>query len=94
LLLQKPQLIAAAKAYAASVARTPEAARLCEKSLDLVRGERSIVIGTLYKEMKLKPCILDEYAKEVRSVPTGRSRTFSCALIAVHLFSVCAVARC
>ncbi len=27
-------------------------------------NKRCILAGTLYKEMKLKPCILDEYAEE------------------------------
>lgn len=35
------------------------------KVLDLKEGEECVVMGTLYKEMKLKPCILDEYTKEV-----------------------------
>ena len=36
------------------------------KILDLPEGQEVAVIGTLYKEMKLKPSILDEYNK----VPT------------------------
>ena len=35
------------------------------KVLDLKEGEECVIMGTLYKEMKLKPCILDEYTKEV-----------------------------
>lgn len=27
-------------------------------------GEECVIMGTLYKEMKLKPCILDEYTKD------------------------------
>ncbi len=51
-----------AAAAAASAAHAKPV--LCEKTLDLSRGTPSIIIGTLYKEMKYKPCILDEYAKE------------------------------
>lgn len=36
---------------------------LC-KILEIKEGEECAVIGTLYKEMKLKPSILDEYTKE------------------------------
>tara|TARA_B100001142_G_C14315341_1_gene648290 strand:- start:374 stop:1873 length:1500 start_codon:yes stop_codon:yes gene_type:complete len=34
------------------------------KVLDLKEGEECVLSGTLYKDMKLKPCILDEYVKE------------------------------
>ena len=34
------------------------------KVLDLKEGEECVVMGTLYKDMKLKPSILDEYVKE------------------------------
>jgi DNA polymerase delta subunit 2 len=34
--------------------------------LGLEEGKDCIIVGTLYKHMKLKPSILDEYAKEVR----------------------------
>lgn len=34
--------------------------------LELVEREDCILLGTLYKEMKLKPSILDEYVKDVR----------------------------
>ena len=32
--------------------------------LDLKEGEECVIMGTLYKDMKLKPSILDEYVKE------------------------------
>ena len=32
--------------------------------LGLEEGEDCVVIGTLYKQMQLKPSVLDEYAKE------------------------------
>ncbi|XP_022748272.1 DNA polymerase delta small subunit-like [Durio zibethinus] len=35
--------------------------------LGLEEGKECIIVGILYKHMKLKPCILDEYSKE-RSV--------------------------
>lgn len=34
--------------------------------LGLEKGKDCIIVGTLYKHMKLKPSILDEYAKEVK----------------------------
>lgn len=34
------------------------------KVLDLEEGKQCVLMGTLYKNMKLKPCILDEYTKE------------------------------
>ena len=34
------------------------------KILDLKEGEECVVMGTLYKDMKLKPSILDEYVKD------------------------------
>lgn len=33
--------------------------------LGLEGGKECIIVGTLYKNMKLKPSILDEYSKEV-----------------------------
>lgn len=33
--------------------------------LGLEEGKECIIVGTLYKHMKLKPSILDEYSKEV-----------------------------
>lgn len=33
--------------------------------LGLELGKECVVVGTLYKHMKLKPSILDEYSKEV-----------------------------
>ncbi|KAK8635077.1 hypothetical protein V6N13_022955 [Hibiscus sabdariffa] len=35
--------------------------------LGLEEGKECIIVGTLYKHMKLKPCILDEYSKEETS---------------------------
>lgn len=35
------------------------------KVLDLKEGEECVIIGTLYKNMKLKPSILDEYGKDL-----------------------------
>ena len=36
------------------------------KVLELQDGQPCVMIGTLYKDMKLKPSILDEYVKDVR----------------------------
>ena len=35
------------------------------KILELEDGQECVIIGTLYKDMILKPTILDEYTKEV-----------------------------
>ena len=34
------------------------------KVLDLKEGEECVIMGTLYKDMKLKPSILDDYVKD------------------------------
>ena len=39
------------------------------KILDLPEDVEVAVIGTLYKEMKLKPSILDEYNKVLLRIP-------------------------
>ena len=41
---------------------------LLSRVMNLERGKDCILCGTLYKDMKLKPCILDEYADEVCSL--------------------------
>lgn len=33
--------------------------------LGIVEGKECIIVGTLYKHMKLKPTVLSEYSKEV-----------------------------
>jgi hypothetical protein len=38
--------------------------RLCERILEAENGVRCILVGTLYKEMKLKPNILEELNRE------------------------------
>jgi DNA polymerase delta subunit 2 len=43
------------------------------KILDLPENQEVAVIGTVYKEMKLKPSILNEYNK-VRSQPASMLR--------------------
>ena len=37
--------------------------------LGLEKGKECIIVGTLFKHMKLKPRVLDEYSKEVFSFP-------------------------
>ncbi|KAL5983236.1 DNA polymerase delta subunit 2 [Asimina triloba] len=44
--------------------------------LGLEQGKECIIVGTLYKHMKLKPCILDEYSKERSAVPLVRPHNF------------------
>ncbi|EEF31661.1 DNA polymerase delta small subunit, putative [Ricinus communis] len=44
--------------------------------LGLVEGKECIIVGTLYKHMKLKPCILDEYSKERSAIPLVKPHNF------------------
>lgn len=44
--------------------------------LGLEEGKECIIVGTLYKHMKLKPCILDEYAKERSTTPLVKPHNF------------------
>ncbi|XP_024521106.1 DNA polymerase delta small subunit [Selaginella moellendorffii] len=44
--------------------------------LGLEDGKRCVVIGTIYKQMKLKPSILDEYAKERSKLPLATASNF------------------
>ncbi len=46
------------------------------KILELKEGVECIVVGTLYKEMRLKPSILDEYVKERGLAPALSSSKF------------------
>ncbi|XP_072962400.1 DNA polymerase delta small subunit [Typha angustifolia] len=44
--------------------------------LGLEEGKECIIVGTLYKHMKLKPSILDEYSKERSIVPLVKPHNF------------------
>ncbi|KAJ9181173.1 hypothetical protein P3X46_009329 [Hevea brasiliensis] len=44
--------------------------------LGLEEEKECIIVGTLYKHMKLKPCILDEYSKERSAVPLVKPHNF------------------
>ncbi|XAR68595.1 DNA-directed DNA polymerase [Bertholletia excelsa] len=44
--------------------------------LGLEEGKDCIIVGTLYKHMKLKPCILDEYSKERSAIPLAKPHNF------------------
>ncbi|KAJ6864390.1 DNA polymerase delta small subunit isoform X2 [Populus alba x Populus x berolinensis] len=46
------------------------------KVLELEEGKECIIVGTLYKHMKLKPCILDEYSKERSALPLVKPHNF------------------
>ncbi|XP_043690480.1 DNA polymerase delta small subunit [Telopea speciosissima] len=46
------------------------------KVLGLEEGKECIIVGTLYKQMKLKPTILDEYSKERSAVPLVKPHNF------------------
>jgi hypothetical protein len=49
-----------------------EKAQFVERVLDVRQGELCWVVGTVYMEMSLKPNVLDDISKEVRSlsIPT------------------------
>ncbi|XP_031381829.1 DNA polymerase delta small subunit isoform X1 [Punica granatum] len=44
--------------------------------LGIEKGKECIIVGTLYKHMKLKPSILDEYSKERSATPIVRPHNF------------------
>ncbi|XP_074307014.1 DNA polymerase delta small subunit [Silene latifolia] len=44
--------------------------------LELEGTKECVIVGTLYKHMKLKPCILDEYAKERTVTPLVKPHNF------------------
>ncbi|XWS66442.1 hypothetical protein CRYUN_Cryun05aG0199600 [Craigia yunnanensis] len=44
--------------------------------LGLEKGKECIIVGTLYKHMKLKRCILDEYSKERSVTPLVKPHNF------------------
>ncbi|ESW34328.1 hypothetical protein PHAVU_001G143200 [Phaseolus vulgaris] len=44
--------------------------------LELEEGKECVIVGTLYKHMKLKPCILDEYSKQKSVVPLVKPHNF------------------
>uniref|UniRef100_A0A2P2JD28 DNA polymerase delta small subunit n=1 Tax=Rhizophora mucronata TaxID=61149 RepID=A0A2P2JD28_RHIMU len=44
--------------------------------LGLEEGKECIIVGTLYKHMKLKPCILDEYSKKRSAQPLVKAHNF------------------
>ncbi|KAF8398510.1 hypothetical protein HHK36_017439 [Tetracentron sinense] len=44
--------------------------------LGLKEGKECVIVGTLYKHMKLKPSILDEYSKERSAVPLVKPHNF------------------
>lgn len=50
------------------VPRTPlSLAEFCPRIIDAAPGATVVVVGTLYKDMALKPNILDEFSAEVRA---------------------------
>lgn len=51
-------------ARAAAQAKWGDGVPLRDKILELREGEDCVVVGTLFKDMPLKPSILDEYAKD------------------------------
>jgi DNA polymerase delta subunit 2 len=59
--------------YFRDVAKCP----LAEKVIGLTSGERVAVIGTLYKDQKLKPNILDEFTTEVLESPIASRENYA-----------------
>ena len=51
--------------------------KLCERILEAETGVRCILVGTLYKEMKLKPNILEELNREGPVATESKSRSGS-----------------
>lgn len=41
--------------------KLPPGVKICETTQNVVKGVECVIIGTMYKDMCLKPCILDEY---------------------------------
>lgn len=46
---------------------TGEKLSITAKIIDLTVGKEQIAVGTLYKDMKLKPNVLDDFSHEVRA---------------------------
>ncbi|CAN8318372.1 unnamed protein product [Cochlearia groenlandica] len=46
------------------------------KVLGIEEGKECIIVGTLFKHMKLKPCVLDEYSKERAVTPLVKPSNF------------------
>lgn len=64
------------RAILTSIAQKPWPNARVRTILGLEGGEKCIVIGTLYKQMQLKPSILDEYAKERSIAPLVSPHNF------------------
>jgi len=47
-----------------------------EKTPAIVKGQRCCLVGTIYKDMKLKPCILDEYSEDVNVEESMKRDTY------------------
>lgn len=73
---------AALPRYAHLVSSGGEAPRVCEKVLDISPDRYCVIAGTVYKEMKLKPCILDEYNKTATGSVTGAAAASAAATTA------------
>ncbi len=48
--------------------------RFASKVIDMKEGEEWVALGTLFKEMKNQPSILDEYSEEVGGAVGERAR--------------------
>ena len=74
LLKLKADLVKRSKAKWDSSINPP---KLCERILEAETGVRCILVGTLYKEMKLKPNILEELNREGPVATESKSRSGS-----------------
>lgn len=72
LIQMRPSLLTAAKKKWGTVP-------IEKKLLDMRAGKQCVIIGTIYKEMKLKPNILDEHhaREKYEAPPPNRSKYFS-----------------
>ena len=95
--LLRPCLMEQAQSYIATVSTQPKP-RLCKNVLDIHKGELCILIGTLYKDMKLKPSILDEYTKakagEIATSAPMTSRTQAAVDSTTDCLNYCSASDC
>lgn len=63
---------------------------ITDKIINLCAGEERVAIGTFYKEMKLKPCILDDFSQEVGADCGSYACVCVCVRVCVaHMQPVC-----
>jgi DNA polymerase delta subunit 2 len=72
----KPAVLEKAKQEWIETESTPNKPRLAEQILDVRVGEECIIIGTLFKDMPLKPNVLQEYSKQRALAPLPQKDSF------------------